>query len=413
MALDAATAPSPDGTVTGRAHCLAFVNDTASETALQLGMAEMQQGMDIHRGGIRAAIAAMQRQPTPHVLIVDISAEDSPLAALQTLSDVVEPHVCVLVIGDLTSLDFYREVTRSLGAAEYLARPLSRELVVRHFMPLAQGRAPTGEAALGGRIMSVTGMRGGVGATTIAVNLAWHFGIDARRHTVLLDPDTQFGTASFLLDAEPGTGLGAALQRPDRIDSLLAERAAHPVNDRLHLLASQEPIDAVFEHAPEAAEKLTDALRRRYNFIVADVPLRPMAFYRDLYNMAHRRILVLDPSLASARDALRLMALPNKGAKAKPLLVLNRAGRPGGLPRSRMEEALQTKLDVVIPDLPTQIGNAATYGRPAVAAKGAFRDAIIELTRQVAFSQLLDSAEYRANIGRVQRGWLPRLLRWS
>ena len=394
-----------------RAHCMAFVNDGASEAALQQGLAGMQGVLDIQRGGIKAAIAAMQRIATPRVLIVDVSAEDSPLDALQSLSDVVEPHVCVLVVGELTSLDFYREVTRNVGAAEYLAKPLSRELVARHFAPKAQGRAPTGEAALGGRIITVTGVHGGVGATTLAVNLAWHFGLTVRRHTVLLDPDTHFGIASFLLNVEPGLGLATALQTPDRIDTLLAERAAQPVDDRLHVLAGHEPLGTAPDHAPEAAAKLLAALRRRYNFIVADVPLRPLPLYRDLFQASHRRVLVMDPSLVAVRDALRLIAMPAPAAEqAQPVLVLNRLGRPGGLPRRAIEEALQRRLDVVIPDMPKVLSKAATFGKPAVSEGGTFRDSIVELSRQVAFSRLLDTAGYSAAGTQTKKRLFGRML---
>jgi pilus assembly protein CpaE len=390
---------------------MAFVNDAASEAALQQGLVELQGVVDIHRGGIKAAIVAMQRMATPRVLIVDVSAEDSPLDSLQTLSDVVEPHVCVLVIGDLTSLDFYRELTRNVGAAEYLTKPLSRELVARHFAPKAHGRAATGEAALGGRIITVTGVQGGVGATTVAMNLAWHFGIDVRRHTVLLDPDTQFGTASFLLNVEPGAGLATALQNPDRIDTLLAERAAHPVDDRLHLLAGLEPIDTPPNHAPEAAAKLLAALRRRYTFIVADVPMRPLPLYQDLFQAAHRRVLVLDPTLVAVRDALRLMAIPTSSAEqAQPVLVLNRLGRAGGLGQRAVEDALQRAVDVVIPDLPKALGRAAIFGKPAISASSGFRDAIVELSRQVAFSRLLDTANFSATAISPRKGRLGRLL---
>ncbi len=376
------------------AHCLAYVNDSATETALREGMAEMQGSLDISRGGIKAAIAAMQRLPTPPVLIVDVSTEGAPLAALEALSDVVEPHACVLVVGELTSLDFYRELTRGVGATEYLAKPLSREMVARHFVPLAQGRSPSGEAALGGRVITVTGARGGVGATTIAVNLAWHFGMTARRHTVLLDADTQFGAAGFLLNVEPGQGLATALRAPERIDTLLAERAAHPIDERLHLLASQEKLEDGFAHAPEAAGLLLAALRRRYNFIVADAPCRPLPFCRDLQMLSHRRVIVIDPSLLAVRDALRLMAQPATPAEtARPVLVLNRLGRPGGLGRRQIEDALQRKPDVVIADLPKQVGTAATLGKPAMASHGGFRDAILALSQQVAFSRLLDSAD--------------------
>ena len=379
-----------------RPNCLAFLADAATESAVQEGLADLVPGgVESRRGGVKAAIAALQKLATPRVLIVDLGGEESPLSALEALSDVVEPQVCVLVVGDITSLDFYREVTRGVGAMEYLAKPLTRELVARHFGPLAQGRAPTGEAALGGRLVSVTGVRGGVGATTIAVNLAWHFGMTARRHTVLLDTDLHFGTAAFLMNVPPGRGLSAALQTPERIDALLAERAAHPVSDRLHLLSTQEPLGELAEpHAPGSAEMLAQALRRRYNFVVADVPFRPLPLNRDLLDLAHRRVLVLDPTLASVRDALRLMAMPpGPLQQRRPILVLNRQGLPGGLTKRLFEDAIKTKVDVTIGDMPKPIGQAATLGQPAASVRGPFQQAIRELAAQVGGRGLLDGAE--------------------
>ncbi|MBC7802221.1 MAG: hypothetical protein H7Z10_16525, partial [Gemmatimonadaceae bacterium] len=203
-----------------RATCIAFVNDGPTEQALQEGLADIiPGGIDTRRGGIQAAIAALQKISTPRVLIVDVAGTEAPLSMLEALSNVVEPHVCVLVVGDSTGQDFYREVTRGVGAMEYLAKPLSRGAVAQHFGPLALGRAPTGAEALGGRLITVTGVRGGVGATTIATNLAWHFGVTVRRHTVLLDPDLYLGTSSFLLNVEPGRGLRTALQAPERLDA--------------------------------------------------------------------------------------------------------------------------------------------------------------------------------------------------
>lgn len=394
-----------------RPNCMAFLVDGATETAVQEGLSDvMPGGVESRRGGIRAAINAMQKMPTPRVLIVDLGGEESPLSALEELSDVVEPHVCVLVVGDLTSLDFYREVTRGVGAMEYLSKPLTREVVARHFGPLAQGRAPTGEAALGGRLLTVTGVRGGVGATTIAVNLAWFFGVTSRRHTVLLDTDLHFGTSSFLLNVPPGRGLSMALQTPERIDSLLAERAAQPVSDRLHVLATQEPLAEPAIHAPLAAETLLNALRRRYNFVVADVPYRPLPLNRELLDLAHRRILVMEPTLASVRDALRLMAMrPGPHQSRRPIIVLNRQGLPGGLNRRQFEDALKAKVDVIIPDMPKQIGQAATLGKPAAATRSPFQQAIKDLSGQVAFSRLLDAAEAEVELAGKPAGGLRRL----
>lgn len=198
-----------------RPDLLGFVTDAASETALRDGLLDAApDDIDLRKGGIAAAITAMQRMPSPRVLIVDLSGEEQPLTALGKLADVTEPDVTLLALGTNAELDFYRALTRGLGVREYLTKPITRDAVATYFAPIVSGREQIGSGLLGGHIVSVTGVRGGVGATTIAVNLAWHFGVLTRRHTVLLDPDMHTGLTAFMLDKQPGPGLRTALDSP-------------------------------------------------------------------------------------------------------------------------------------------------------------------------------------------------------
>ena len=148
----------------------------------------------------------------------------------------------MLLIGEVDSVDFYREVTRKLGAQDYLSKPLTSDKVARRFGEIVAGRAPVADSVQGGGLVVITGVKGGVGATTLAVNLGGHFGVSMSRHTVILDPDLHLGDMSFLLNIKPGPGLRMALAAPERIDALLAERAAQPVAGRLHMLAGDEPL---------------------------------------------------------------------------------------------------------------------------------------------------------------------------
>ncbi|MGH7077414.1 MAG: AAA family ATPase, partial [Acetobacteraceae bacterium] len=112
-----------------RTSVLAFIADADSETVLREAIVEaLPQGMEVRRGNIRTAITVLSRTTTPRVLIVDVSGEEQPLTALGDLSQVVEPDVRVLVIGDLEDVNFYRHITRGLGALEYLYKPLSRDM---------------------------------------------------------------------------------------------------------------------------------------------------------------------------------------------------------------------------------------------------------------------------------------------
>ena len=395
-----------------RPSIIAFVGDQATETALREGLLEAApQGFEIRRGTVRAAMAALNKMPTPHTLIVDVSGEDQPLSALGELSNVVEPDVRVLVIGDRDDLNFYRLVTRGLGVAEYLFQPLQRDMVARYFGPLIMRHGPVNEAVQGGRVVTVTGARGGTGASTIAANLAWHFGVEARRHTVLLDADLHCGTAAMLLGAKTGPGLRTALEAPDRIDELFVERAAQPVSKRLHVLGSEEKLTDTVNYSPNAAARLLEALRRRYNFVVIDVPCSALPLHRELLMLAHQRVVVMDPTLASVRDTLRLMALPNGPMQPRrSVLVLNRDSLPGALNRRQLEEGLKMKPDVAIPNLPKVVGHAASMGEPAMAARGGFRTGMMQLVREVAFVRLLDSGAPGSAPTAGKTGRLRRLL---
>ena len=388
MATGTMTNPQAEtGQKTGdRAMVLGFVTDADSENAIREGMAELVPSIQIRRNSIRQATALLRKLPSPEVLIVDITGEDAPLAALHDLSEVVEPSTRVLVVGDRADMNFYRSLTRDLGVAEYLYKPLAKEMVARMFGPACMQRPVTSGALQGGRIVVVSGACGGVGTTTIAANLAWYLGEELKRHTLLFDPDIYTGNAAMMLGGRTGTGLRLALETPSRIDELFVERASQPISERLSVLAGDEKVTDSAEIAEGAGRALLGALRRRYNFVVADVPSSPVPLYRELLMLAHQRVLVMDPTLASMRNTLRLMALPTGPDQVRrAIIVLNRLGQPGGLTRPQIEEALEMQVDLVIPYQPRQLGSAATLGTPASSAGGGFRNGILALAREVAF----------------------------
>lgn len=384
MALDGATGANTEDTAgrPERKPLVAFAADAETEAALRQGLAECgMPNADVRRGDVLQATAQLQKMPTPSTLIVDVSAHPQPVAALEDLAGVVEPDVRVLAIGDREDLGFYRQVTRGLGVLEYLFKPISATAVAQHFGPLVQRRPNLEWAMRGGRVLAVTGARGGAGATTVAVNLAWFLAKETARHSVLLDADLHCGTAGLMLGAQASPGLRIAIEHPNRVDELFVERSTTQVTERLHLLAAEENLVEHPNCATGAAEKLIMTLRRRYNFIIMDVDFNDQQFNRDLLMLAHQRIIVMEPSLASVRDALRLLQLPGGPVQAhRPIIVLNHLGRKGALTKDQVAEAMRVAPDVVIPDLPGKLDTAATLGEPAITRSPTLRKAIIKLT---------------------------------
>ncbi len=363
-----------------RTKFLGFVADPASAATLHSVFDPVfPQGGGIHVVNFRTTLAILSRMLSPEVLLVDLTDEVQPLNAMMDLSEVVEPGTTVLLIGNQRDLSFYRNVVNGMGVAEYVAKPLTKESIEKHFVPLIRGNAASANMGSHGRLIAVAGTRGGTGSSLVAANLAWVIGHELHRHALLLDSDMHTGTAALALNTERGQGLMTALESPERVDRMLIDRIAQPIGDRVHLISSLEPVTRQVEYNSASAASLVHLLRQRYKYVIADTGSKLRPFARDLLQMAHHRVTVLDPTILSIRNLERLNTLP--GQSQKTLLVLNQAGRPGGLNQAYMERALGVKFDAVIPDLPRVIPKAEKYGEIPAAIRGPFRNAVIQLSK--------------------------------
>ena len=111
---------------------------------------------------------------------------------------------------------------------------------------------------------AVIGVRGGVGASTLATSLAWLMGDKAGRSTALLDLDVHFGTGALALDLEPGRGLTDAIENPSRIDGLFIERAMVRANDKLCVLSAEAPINQPLLTDGSAFFQLQEEIRHAF-----------------------------------------------------------------------------------------------------------------------------------------------------
>jgi pilus assembly protein CpaE len=361
-----------------RASFLGFVSDPDSASTLHSVFDPVfPQGGGIHVVNFRTTLAILSRMLSPEVLLVDLTNEEQPLNAMMELSEVVEPGTTVLLIGNQRDLSFYRNVVNGMGVAEYVAKPLTKESVERHFVPLLQGNADNANMGSHGRLIAVVGTRGGSGSSLVAANLAWLIGHELHCHALLLDSDMHTGTAALSLNANRGQGLMSALESPERVDRMLIDRIAQTVGDRLHLISSMEPLTNEVDYNSASAASLIRLLRQRYKYVIADTGSKMRPFARDLLQMAHHRVTVLDPTILSIRNLERLNTLP--GQSQKTLLVLNQAGRPGGLSRTDMERTLGVRFDALIPYLPRIVPKSEKYGEIPAAIRGPFRTAMMQL----------------------------------
>jgi len=370
----------------GRAPLLAFVSDAATEKVLRECLAQLSlvNGM-IMRGGIAKAIETLGAERSPNILIVDISGLDLPISQVHALAEVCEPGVTVIAIGNRNEIGLYRDLLHA-GVSDYIVKPLTPQLIAR---ALNQRTAP-GDANLIqkklGTMTALIGARGGVGTTTLAVNLAWHLANRQSRRVALIDLDLQTGDCALAFNIKPTPGLREALVNPTRIDSTLLERVMTPVGQRLFVLSSEEPLRADLDIAADAVDTLVGALREQFHYVIVDVPRIPATPYWRALETADFRIIVGDQTLRSVRDIVRLRdALGEGDGKQRNGFVVNRFGEGGrhAVTLREMQHVLGLQPRTVIPFLPSVFAAATNGTRVAAARRSKFADAIATLVLEL------------------------------
>ena len=370
----------------GRAPLLAFVSDSATDKALRdcLTQLSLAHGM-IVRGGIAKAIETLGAERSPNILIVDISGVDLPISQVDALAEVCEPGVTVITIGDRNEIGLYRDLLHA-GVTDYIVKPLTPQLIARAL----NQRTGTGEATAIqkklGTMTALIGARGGVGTTTIAVNLAWHLANRQSRRVALVDLDLQNGDCALALNIKATPGMREALVNPTRIDSTLLERVMTPVGHRLFVLSSEEPLRDDLEFTAESVDTLVRELREQFHYVIVDVPRIPAAPYRRALDTADFRIIVGDQTLRSVRDIVRLRdVLGEDNGKRRNGFVVNRYGEGGrhSVTLQEMQHVLGLQPKTVIPFLPTVFAAATNGTRVAAARRSKFSDAIADLVLEL------------------------------
>lgn len=280
----------------------------------------------IQMGGPAAAVEAFRGAPTPNVIVLETVTEPSALIAnLEALAESCDPGTKVVVIGHVNDIQLYRELIRR-GVSDYLVAPFG---ILDLLRTLSELYAASGTATLG-RTVAVVGAKGGVGASTVAHNVAWAIARNLDASTVIADLDIAFGTAGLDFNQDPPQGIADAVFAPERLDANMLDRLLSRCSDNLSLLAAPAMLDRTVDLGEDAFELLFDLLRGSVPCIVLDVPHLWTGWARRALIGADEVAIVAAPELASLRNAKNLVDLlraarPND---SMPRMILNQVGLP-------------------------------------------------------------------------------------
>ena len=377
-------------TLFGTAICEDFMAFVEDEKSLQVSR-EVCSALDFSKdatqdGGITAALNRIEPGNSPKVVLADISKSTDPDGDMTRLIRKMGPDNTLIILGTSNDVGEFRKMI-ALGAKDYLVKPLTVE-VLKDAVENVDRQSQALYAAQSGRLTVLVGVRGGVGATTIATNLAWIMANEEKLPTALLDMDLHFGTTTLSLDIETGGGFREALENPHRLDKLFLDSAIVKDGERLAVLGTEEPIDELVEISEESIDALIGEISQDYNQVIVDLPRHLLPTQGALLASADTVILVSDQSLAGIRDINRItQAMTSLQTKGRILKVVSRVGseRAAQVSKADFERGLNEKIDYVIPEESKTLTVCANAGKAVgeVAPKSQLSKVLRELSADV------------------------------
>jgi len=296
------------------------------------------------------------------VVIVDIDPQN-PQRAVRAIELIHASagDVTIFAVGDMSQPLNIVSAMRA-GAREFLDRGASREALVEAFTRFTASLSRAQRSAGKARVFTFLNAKGGVGATTTAVNTAVALQ-QAHGRTVLVD-FAPIGHAALQLNLRPQFSVVDALQNLHRMDTSLLDGLMVQYSNGLHLLAgAQQPHNAV----PTAAElaRLFDLLVSQYHFVVVDCSGRLDATTQMVSDLSNAVLLVVQSDVVSLWSAGRIQTFLQEGAGRDRLrIVLNRYKKIPGFTDEDVEKATNCKVLWKIPNNFQIVGPAIDKGSP-------------------------------------------------
>ena len=297
--------------------------------------------------------------PAPDAIVIDLRDDEalpSGLAAVKRH----HPTMGVVIVAARLDPALMLDAMRA-GVNELVAEPMTQvdlkaaiDRVVQHRQPKAAGQ-----------IFAFIGAKGGVGTTTIAVNVATALRKLSKQRTLLIDLNLACGDAAVFLGAEPRFSVVDAIENRHRLDSAFFHGIALPTKAGPDLLASSDrptlrPVDV------GAISAVVEFAASEYPFVVLDVPRSDSALLDQLEQVS-RLTIAANQEIATVRAAARLAAaLRQRYGKHRVDVVVSRYDKDSDIGKDDIARTVGSPIRHLFPSDYRAAVEALNIGRPVV-----------------------------------------------
>ena len=326
-------------------------------------------------------------QTNPDIGLVCI--DEDPPKALDLVRQLGEasPNCAVLVVSSSSDGNQILQALRA-GAKEFLTQPVRIEDLLGALGRISERRAGrAGEnRPRGSQVIAIAGATGGVGTTSVAVNLGCALAADEKNSVALIDLDLCLGDADVFLDTIPDYTLVDVAQNVTRLDFSLLKRSLTKHSSGLYLLPRPVQIEDMRLIGAEDLQRVIGLLKATFTHLVLDLSKSFSTIDMMALEMANHILLVTQLDLPCLRNVVRLMMslgeMDNMAKKVK--IVVNRAGlEQGQITLKKAEETIGKDIFWQLPNDYRTMVEVRNNGVPLIeqAPKAAITQSILALAQ--------------------------------
>jgi pilus assembly protein CpaE len=261
-------------------------------------------------------------RPTGDFIGVELS--DDPASGLAVIKELHSraPGASIMVASPSEDVGMMRAAMQA-GACDVLSLPLASNELHKTLLRLTQVATRAPAAAADGQVITVYGVRGGLGTTTIAVNLAFKLGAAVGAETALVDLDVQRGDAAAFVNLVPVHSLATLASAPGEVDDIFLATAITRHPNGVSILGAPPTIEEAELVTEREVEIALPLLQSRFPFTVIDTPRAITSAVVAAWEHSTKLFILTDLSVPSVRAARRVFELLTRleGAVDAELLV--------------------------------------------------------------------------------------------
>lgn len=282
--------------------------DTKNSPALMAMLQQTGLVQPIAQWDLMAGEGPTSRAAVPDVVLVEIGRDPKfPLEFAARLNR-LNPAACIIACSAYQdpSPELLMQAMRS-GVREFLPAPID-PMVVREMLERLVKQSGTPHAEIE-RLLVVAGAKGGVGTSTVAVNLAVQLARSAGKRVALFDLGRPLGHVALLMDLETRFSFRAAVESLDRLDSHLFTGLLASHRSGVQVLAGASHADEWDQISLASLARVINVAQSSFDFVVADIGSQCTSEWAQVLRLARQIILVTETNVASLWSMERLITL--------------------------------------------------------------------------------------------------------